>query len=97
MTFNFGENEWGILTADWATMLVAHLPQNIWSLEINHDNFGRNFMETFVQRVEKSSKMEYLCLYDIKSDGNNNEELRLVEMISFNNTIKNLLMEHISH
>ena len=53
--FDFKEGRgWDGLTADWATQLFDHLPQNIRLLNIRKANFEKMVWEMLIQRVEKS-------------------------------------------
>ena len=88
MEFYFSTGRgWDGITEYQATQLVAYLPTNIQNLSICYSHFGKKFWVTLIQRVEKSSKMGYLNLADIKGDDNFDVGLRLAEMISCNNRI----------
>ena len=91
MDFNFIERgDWSGLPAVQATQLAEHLPLTIEKLSVWHADFGLNFIESLIQRVEQMSDLTYLCLGYTNARGKDGQKAGsfLAKLLTFNKSIK---------
>merc|ERR1740139_2043552 len=96
MEFDFESGGgWDILTGSQATDLIEHLPLYFDRLEIQDANFGSEFVNGLIKRVNVFHNLETLGIYDTLLGGEEEGQeagLQFAEMLSTNTTIKELYL-----
>jgi len=92
MEFDFEDDGWKGMTAEKAVGLIDHLPHTTTRLWINDADFGVEFVESVVNHIRATSKLDDLTLFDTVAGGDDGRKAgaRLADAIASNTTLTEL-------